>query len=128
MECELGVVGDFWSVAQLCVGCNGVAVWDGVSLTPLVNGVNNDVLSTIVWNNEAVIAGDFTQANGVPIARITKWNGTIWESVGPIASFTNDTRAMVECDGELWVGGDFNNFGGNSALHGDLFIIKRGGK
>jgi PKD repeat protein len=115
---KLVVVGDFWNVNQPCVGCNGVAVWDGTSWTPLGNGVNNDVLSITVWNNQVVIAGDFTQANGVPIARIAKWNGTVWESVGPIGSFDNDIRAMVEYDGDLWVGGDFNNVGGNSAYDG----------
>jgi PKD repeat protein len=115
---KLVVVGDFWNVAQPCVGCNGVAVWDGVSWTPLGDGVNNDVLSVTVWNNQVVIAGDFTEADGVPIARIAKWNGTVWESVGPIGSFDNDIRAMVEFDGELWVGGDFNNVGGNTSYDG----------
>lgn len=115
---KLVVVGDFWNVQQPCVGCNGVAVWDGVSWTPLGNGVNNDVLSITVWNNEVVIAGDFTQADGVPISRIAKWNGTVWESVGPIGVFDNDIRAMVEFEGDLWVGGDFNNVGGNSSYDG----------
>jgi hypothetical protein len=115
---KLVVVGDFWNVAQPCVGCNGVAVWDGVSWSPLGDGVNNDVLSITVWNNQVVIAGDFTQADGVPVARIVKWNGTVWESVGPIGVFDNDIRAMVEYDGELWVGGDFNNVGGNTSYDG----------
>ena len=115
---KLVVVGDFWNVQQPCVGCNGVAVWDGTSWTPLGNGVNNDVLSITVWNNELVIAGDFTQADGVDVARIVKWNGSVWESVGPIGSFDNDIRAMVEFEGDLWVGGDFNNVGGQGPLDG----------
>lgn len=115
---KLVVVGDFWNVQQPCVGCNGVAVWDGVSWTPLGNGVNNDVLTCTVWNNELVIGGDFTQSDGAPIARIAKWNGTAWESVGPIGSFGNDIRCMTEFEGELWVGGDFNNVGGNSPSDG----------
>lgn len=115
---KLVVVGDFWNVQQPCVGCNGVAVWDGVSWSPLGNGVNNDVLSVTVWNNELVIAGDFTQADGVNVARIVKWNGNVWESVGPIGSFDNDIRAMVEFEGDLWVGGDFNNVGGQGPLDG----------
>lgn len=117
-EGKLVVVGDFWNNFQPCVGCNGVAVWDGVSWTPLDNGVNNDVLTCTVWNNELVIGGDFTQANGVPIARIAKWNGSSWESVGPIGVFDNDIRCMTEFEGELWVGGDFNNVGGCSPCDG----------
>lgn len=115
---KLVVVGDFWNVQQPCVGCNGVAVWDGFSWSPLGNGVNNDVLSITVWNNQVVIAGDFTQADGVPVSRIVKWNGTVWESVGPIGSFSNDIRSMTEFQGELWVGGDFNNVGGVSSNDG----------
>lgn len=115
---KLVVVGDFWNVQQPCVGCNGVAVWDGNTWTPLGNGVNNDVLTCTVWNNELVIGGDFTQADGVPIARIAKWNGTTWESIGPIGSFDNDIRCMTEFEGELWVGGDFNNVNGCSPCDG----------
>lgn len=115
---KLVVVGDFWNNFQPCVGCNGVAVWDGVSWSPLGNGVNNDVLTCTVWNNELVIGGDFTESNGVPIARIAKWNGSIWESVGPIGVFSNDIRCMTEFENELWVGGDFNNVGGCSSCDG----------
>ena len=115
---KLVVVGDFWNVQQPCVGCNGVAVWDGVSWTPLGTGVNNDVLTCTVWNNELVIAGDFTQAGGQPISRIAKWNGVSWEGIGAPSDFTNDIRAMVEFEGELWVGGDFNNVGGCTACDG----------
>lgn len=116
---KLVVVGDFWNVGQPCTGCNGVAVWDGTSWTPLDNGVNNDVLVCTVWNNQLVIGGDFTKdGNGVNISRIAKWNGTSWESVGPIGVFDNDIRCMVEFEDDLYVGGDFNNVGGISANDG----------
>lgn len=119
---KLVVCGDFWNVFQPCVGCNGVAVWDGVSWSPLDAGVNNDVLVCTVWNNQLVIGGDFTKANGVPCSRILKWNPTTttWESVGPISptTFSNDIRCMTEFEGELYVGGDFNNVAGCSACDG----------
>lgn len=117
---KLVVVGDFWNVHQPCVGCNGVAVWDGVSWSPLGDGVNNDVLVCTVWQNQLVIGGDFTEASGVPSSRIVKWNGTVWESIGPTSptTFSNDIRSMVEFDGDLYVGGDFNNVGGCTACDG----------
>lgn len=119
---KLVVVGDFWNVAQPCVGCNGVAVWDGVSWSPLDNGVNNDVLVCTVWNNQLVIGGDFTKADGVPCSRIIKWDVTTstWESIGDTTptTFSNDIRCMVEYDGDLYVGGDFNNVAGCSACDG----------
>ena len=119
---KLVVVGDFWNVAQPCVGCNGVAVWDGVSWTPLDNGVNNDVLVCTVWNNQLVIGGDFTKADGIPCSRIIKWDVTTstWESIGDTTptTFSNDIRCMVEYDGDLYVGGDFNNVAGCTACDG----------
>lgn len=119
---KLVVVGDFWNVAQPCVGCNGVAVWDGVSWTPLDNGVNNDVLVCTVWNNQLVIGGDFTKADGIPCSRIVKWDVTTstWESIGDTTptTFSNDIRCMVEYDGDLYVGGDFNNVAGCTSCDG----------
>lgn len=117
---NLVVVGDFWNNFQPCVGCNGVAVWDGTSWTALDQGFNNDVLSCTVYNGDLIIGGDFTQANGVPINRVARWNETTgtFESMGAVTDMDNDVRCMTVYDGELWVGGDFNNVGGNSPNDG----------
>jgi len=78
------------------------------------------VLVCTVWQNQLVIGGDFTKANGIPCSRIIKWNGTTWESIGPISptTFSNDIRSMVEYDGDLYVGGDFANVGGDPSCDG----------
>ncbi len=117
---NLVVVGDFWNNFQPCVGCNGVAMWDGTQWTAFDNGFNNDVLTCTVFNGDLIIGGDFTQADGVPISRVAKWNTTTqeFESMGAVTDFDNDVRCMTEFDGELWVGGDFNNVGGNSPSDG----------
>jgi hypothetical protein len=41
-----------------------------------------------------------------------------WEYIGPIGNFDNDIRFMPEFEVELWVGGDFNNVGGQGPLDG----------
>ncbi|MCR9172667.1 MAG: PKD domain-containing protein [bacterium] len=117
---NLVVVGDFWNNFQPCPGCNGVAVWDGTSWTALDQGFNNDVLTCTVYNGDLIIGGDFTQANGVPINRVARWNTTTqtFESMGAVTDMDNDVRCMTVFDGELWVGGDFNNVGGNSPSDG----------
>lgn len=117
---NLVVVGDFWNNFQPCPGCNGVAVWDGVQWTALDQGFNNDVLTCTVHNGELYIGGDFTQANGVPINRVAKWDDVAGQfvSVGNVTAMDNDVRCMVSYDGQLWVGGDFNNVDGCSPCDG----------
>lgn len=117
---KLVVVGDFWNNFQPCPGCNGVAVWDGVAWSALDQGFNNDVLTCAVHDGELYIGGDFTQANGVPINRVAKWDtqSNTFVSVGNVTSLDNDVRCMASYDGQLWVGGDFNNVDGCSPCDG----------
>lgn len=117
---NLVVVGDFWNNFQPCPGCNGVAMWDGTQWTAFDQGFNNDVLTCTVYNGDLIIGGDFTQANGVPINRVARWNTTTntFESMGAATDMDNDVRCMTVFDGELWVGGDFNNVGGNPPSDG----------
>ena len=117
---NLVVIGDFWNNFQPCVGCNGVAMWDGTTWTAFDQGFNNDVLTCTVYNGDLIIGGDFTQANGVAVSRVVRWNVAlqVFESMGTPSTFDNDIRCMVEFDGELWVGGDFNNADGVSSHDG----------
>lgn len=117
---KLVVVGDFWNNFQPCPGCNGVAVWDGIAWSALDQGFNNDVLTCTVHDGELYIGGDFTQANGVPISRVAKWDtlSSTFVSVGNPTSLDNDVRCMTSYDGQLWVGGDFNNVDGCSPCDG----------
>ena len=118
---KMVVVGDFWNNFQPCVGCNGIAVWDGIAWTPLDQGFNNDVLTVTVFNGELIVGGDFSQANGVPVGRVVRWDTTNskFETMGLSTTlFDNDVRCMTEFNGELYVGGDFNNVDGNSPSDG----------
>lgn len=117
---NLVVVGDFWNNFQPCTGCNGVAMWDGTQWTAFDQGFNNDVLTCTVYNGDLIIGGDFTEANGIPINRVARWNETTqtFESMGAVTDMDNDVRCMTVFEGELWVGGDFNNIGGQGPLDG----------
>ncbi|MFZ9028256.1 MAG: PKD domain-containing protein, partial [Crocinitomicaceae bacterium] len=117
---NLVVVGDFWNNFQPCAGCNGVAMWDGTQWTAFDQGFNNDVLTCTVYNGDLIIGGDFTEANGVPINRVARWNEStqMFESMGAVTDMDNDVRCMTVFEGELWVGGDFNNIGGQGPLDG----------
>jgi hypothetical protein len=35
-----------------------------------------------VYNGELYIGGDFTNAGGIVVSNIAKWNGTTWSALG----------------------------------------------
>ncbi len=80
--------GRFTAVGHL--GASSIARWNGRVWTPLAGdsgeGVDDDVTALAVFddgNGPALfVAGWFDWAGGQPIARIAKWDGTAWSSVG----------------------------------------------
>jgi hypothetical protein len=68
-----------------------IAQWDGLSWAPLGTGLSGSnglgggffiVESMVVFNGELYAAGTFTNAGGVAVSNIAKWNGTTWSTVG----------------------------------------------
>ena len=97
--------------------------WDGVSLTALGRGANDDVEALAVWNGELYVAGQFTrvyQADGTEVIanKIAKWDGTTWHALGDgmntELSYHVWTLAVFD-DGAgeaLYAGGNFTTAGG----------------
>lgn len=108
------------------VVANRIAKWDGLTWTALgssaSNGVNgSEVLSLAVFddgNGPSLYAGgNFTDAGGVVVSNIAKWDGTSWSALG---TGTDDTvRALVVFDdgsgAALYAAGDFQIAGGVAA-------------
>lgn len=110
-------------------GGNGFAdyifKWDGTSLTPLGQGVNDDVESMAVWNGALYIGGKFTrvyQHDGTEVIanKVARWNGTSWEALGTgvnagTSYYVWALRAFDDGGGEdLYAGGSFTTAGGVS--------------
>ena len=59
---------------------NNAAKWDGVTLSPMGNGFNGDVMAAVFYNNELIVCGNFdssgTKKFKTPLA---KWTGSDWE-------------------------------------------------
>ncbi|GAG49991.1 unnamed protein product, partial [marine sediment metagenome] len=75
-----------------------------------------DVLAILVHSNgDIYVGGNFTAMSAVPnTARIARWNGTTWETVGGAGGIINDggVLALAEApNGDVYVGGTFTNYG-----------------
>lgn len=84
----------------------GLFKWDGTNWIDL--DANNDVIASIVYNNELYVGGWFDTIAGNQIYNIAKWNGIIWDSVGNNYAMQG-VYALQEYNGELFATGTFNN-------------------
>jgi hypothetical protein len=90
---------------------NRVARWDGTSWSTIGNGsgggFNNGVASlAILPNGDLAAGGYFTQANGMPIERLARFDGLDWRALGGAVEGRVNSIVVTE-RGDLAVGGAF---------------------
>lgn len=107
------------SIVQLLDGTPAANIvrWNGSSFGRLPesvqNGVNGRVWALEVHAGSLVVAGEFTQAALIPHARIARWNGTAWSTLG--SGTDGPVRALALFGGELVAAGWFGQAGGSPA-------------
>jgi hypothetical protein len=124
----LYVGGDF-TIAG-CEVVNHIARWDGESWTALAGpggvGVNSQVRSLAVFDDGSgpalYVGGYFTDAGGVTVNHIARWDGSSWSALtgpGGVGTSTGSSSVVsaliVFDDGSgpaLYAGGSFNLAGG----------------
>lgn len=114
----LCVGGDF-AMASGVLDTSRIAKWDGSVWSPFGTGMDGPVRA-LAWNNNALYAGgSFTLASGVAgTANIAKWDGAAWSALGTgVDGAVNALAGYSPNSGTplLFVGGDFQNAGGNPA-------------
>jgi hypothetical protein len=102
---------------------NYIAKWNGSNWSALGSGLSLTSTSEpyarafAVYNNELYITGFFNDADGIAVNNITKWNGKNFMPVGTGIEYspTGESfgRTMIVYNGELYIGGVFNNAGSN---------------
>ncbi|MCC7331596.1 MAG: T9SS type A sorting domain-containing protein [Flavobacteriales bacterium] len=98
-----------------------IARWNTISNTwhALDMGLNSYVTEMVQMGTDLIVAGKFTNAGGDPNADyIAKWNGTQWSAISSTAiSASNFTvvSALAVNGTDLYIGGNFENAGGNPA-------------
>ena len=109
---NLYIVGNFINAGD----ANGdyIVMWDGSSLSSLGTGLN-DWANTLKFDQSGnlYVGGNFTSAGGVAnTARIAKWNGTTWVTVGGgIASGAVYSIDFNKDFSTLYITGSFTNHG-----------------
>src|SRR5262249_42317094 len=90
--------------------------WDGTSWSPLGTGTTGAVDAlTLRPNGDLIVGGTFTQAGGLNIPHLARWNGA-WTSIGTVNG--NHTNSFVALpDGDIVVGGLFSSIGGVPAAN-----------
>jgi hypothetical protein len=108
------------------VTVNKIARWDGSAWSAMGAGLSTgptDAVNGITRIDDQLYAGGyFTTAGGQPANALARWNGTAWTSVndGVVSSiggtiFRGTVSALVAMDGQLYVGGSFNQAGNRQA-------------
>ncbi len=80
---------------------------------PLGSGVNGAVLALAVLGNDLYVGGVFTNAGGVNVRSIAKWNGSSWSDVG--GGVIGQVMSFAVIGNDLYVGGVFSAAGNISA-------------
>jgi len=123
-----GVNGDVWAITiyngDIVVGgrftqagstiASYLARWDGTQWSSLGTGVSGIsgytfVSALAVYNGALIAGGAFTQAGGLAVSNIARWNGSSWS---PLGTGLNDiVRALTLYNGALIAGGQFDAAG-----------------
>lgn len=103
------------------ITANNIAIYNGSSWSALGSGVDGTVAAmALLDNGDLYVGGVFETASGNTVRNIALWNGSQWSSLTDTtttaAGTNNEIRALViDTDGTLYVGGNFDEAGGNTA-------------
>jgi hypothetical protein len=122
--------GDFDGIGGTNASC--LAEYKDGAITPIGGGVNGafssgssnpgylSVNALLVDNNDLYVGGVFQYAGNVPANSIAKWDGKKWDDMGGgvtlqngnYASYPSVTSIAKAPNGDIYVGGAFDNAGG----------------
>lgn len=115
--------GEFTNAGGVAVA--NVAKWNGTTWSALGSGLRNDpyaawVLALATRGTELFAGGFFTDAGGVTVSCIAKWNGAGWTSLGSGVDdldYLPQVTALAVSGNDLYVGGAFAKAGNVAAAN-----------
>jgi hypothetical protein len=115
--------GEFTNASGVVVA--NIAKWDGTNWSALGSGLSNDpyaawVVALAMRGTDLYAGGFFTEAGGVSVSCIAKWNGTAWSALGAGVDdldYVPQVTALAVKGNDLYVGGAFTRAGGASVGH-----------
>lgn len=123
---HLYVSGFFTSIGG--VAANNVARWNGTGWQAMGTGLRGSsqnvlfsrVTALAVNGTELYAGGAFTNAGGVLVTNIARWDGAAWSALGPGAgtyTLVNYVNAITVLSNQVYAGGVFNNCGAVAAIN-----------
>ncbi len=103
------------------VTANNIAVYNGSNWSALGSGIDGTVAAMAIRDNgDLYVGGVFETVNGNTVRNIALWNGSQWaalrDATTAVAGTNNEIRALaIDTDGTLYVGGNFDEAGSNTA-------------
>ncbi len=93
---------------------DGIAIWREDGWHALGQGVLGIVYAITIEANSVYIGGNFSRADGAPVANVARWNGNTW--VGLAEGIDGTVYALTGSGhGEIFAGGRFQSAGGAAA-------------
>jgi len=101
------------STLTYCTDCVYAVHFDGTYAWPMGTGLNTNATSIAIVGTNVYFAGPFvTNAGGVTVSQIARWNGTNWTDVGGGVVGKGAIDALAAVGTNLYAGGTFTNLGG----------------
>jgi trimeric autotransporter adhesin len=115
-------VGGFFDYIQSGYA-NAVAQWNGLNWDSVADGVQgashlagtdcSDVESFAIYKGDLYMGGIFQYTgNNLRVNKISRWNGTIWSTVGSGMNVNGGVSCLAVYNGNLYAGGSFDSAGG----------------
>ncbi len=104
------------------VSATNIAKWNGSHWSPVGSGINPIITqpyyagyvgALAMSGSDLYVAGFFTNASGIPVNHIAKWDGRTWSAVG--SGMNHVVVALAVSGSNVYAGGAFTMTGGSSA-------------
>ena len=94
--------------------CFNIMRFDGTYCRMMGTGVNTNVTSIAVIGSDVYVGGRITDAGGVAVSRVAKWDGVNWSSVGGgLSGAANaSVNSLATIGNDLYAAGTFTNASG----------------
>jgi hypothetical protein len=98
-----------------CTNCANVMYFDGVYTHGLGSGLSSNANAIAVLGTNVYFGGPCTNAGGLSVRGIARWNGSEWSDVGGGVVGNGIISALAVVGSNLYAGGSFTNIGGEPA-------------
>jgi hypothetical protein len=96
--------------------CAYALYYDGNYGWPMGSGLNTNATAIAILGTNVYFSGPYvTNAGGVTVSQIARWNGNNWTDVGGGVVGTGSINALAVVGTNLYAGGGFTNIGGVAA-------------